>query len=49
MTPGQVSVKTKYSPKSEVMNVTAIAKGKEGRVILIGRGAVNTSVIELLY
>lgn len=39
----------KYNPQSEAMNVTAITKVKEGRVIIIGRGAINTSVIELLY
>jgi photosystem II stability/assembly factor-like uncharacterized protein len=39
----------KYSPQSEAMNVTAIARAKEGRVIIIGCGTVNTSVIELRY
>jgi hypothetical protein len=31
------------------MNVTAIGRAKEGRVIIIGFGAVNSSVIELRY
>jgi photosystem II stability/assembly factor-like uncharacterized protein len=39
----------KYSPQSEAMNVTAIANTKGGRVIAIGCGAINTSVIELRY
>jgi hypothetical protein len=38
-----------YSPQSEAMNVTAIAKVKNGKVIIIGFGAINTSVIELRY
>jgi hypothetical protein len=39
----------KYSPQSEAMNVTAIANVEDGRVIIIGCGAINTSVIELRY
>ena len=39
----------KYSPQSEAMNVTAIAKVKDERVIMIGAGTINTSVIELRY
>ena len=39
----------KYSPQSEAMNVTAIAKVKNGEVIMISFGAINTSVIELRY
>jgi len=39
----------KYNPQSEAMNVTAIAKVKDGKVIIIGFGAINTSVIELRY
>ena len=39
----------KYSPQSEALNVTAIARAKEGRVIIIGCGTVNSSVIELRY
>jgi photosystem II stability/assembly factor-like uncharacterized protein len=39
----------KYSPQSEAMNVTAIAKVKNGQVIIIGFGAINTTVIELRY
>jgi len=39
----------KYSPQSEAMNVTAIAKVKDGKVIIIGVGAINTTVIELQY
>jgi hypothetical protein len=39
----------KYSPQSEAMNVTAIARAKEGRVIIIGCGTLNSSVIELRY
>lgn len=37
------------APQSEAMNVTAISKVKEGKVIIIGSGTVNTSVIELRY
>ena len=37
------------SPQSEAMNVTAISKVRDGRVIIIGSGTVNTSVIELRY
>jgi hypothetical protein len=39
----------KYSPQSEAMNITAIANAEDGRVIAIGCGAINTSVIELRY
>jgi photosystem II stability/assembly factor-like uncharacterized protein len=39
----------KYNPQSEAMNVTAIGRAKEGRVIIIGCGTVNSSVIELHY
>ena len=39
----------KYSPQSEAMNVTAIAKVKDGKVIMIGSGTINTTVIELRY
>jgi photosystem II stability/assembly factor-like uncharacterized protein len=39
----------KYNPQSEAMNVTSIAKVKEGKVIIIGFGTINTSVIELRY
>jgi hypothetical protein len=39
----------KYNPQSEAMNVTAIGRAKEGRVIIIGCGTVNSSVIELRY
>lgn len=39
----------KYSPQSEAMNVTAIAKVKNGKVIMIGFGAINTTVIEIRY
>ena len=39
----------KYNPQSEAMNVTAIAKVKNGKVIMIGLGAINTTVIELRY
>jgi hypothetical protein len=39
----------KYNPQSEAMNITAIGRTKEGRVIIIGFGAINSSVIELLY
>jgi hypothetical protein len=39
----------KYSPQSEALNVTAISRLKEGIVIIIGSGAINTSVIELKY
>jgi photosystem II stability/assembly factor-like uncharacterized protein len=39
----------KYNPQSEAMNVTAIGRAKEGRVIIIGCGAINSSVIELRY
>ena len=39
----------KYSPQSEAMNVTAIAKVKDGKVIIIGVGTINTTVIELQY
>jgi hypothetical protein len=39
----------KFSPQNEAMNVTAIAKLKNGEVIIIGFGAINTTVIELRY
>ena len=39
----------KYSPQSEAMNVTAIAKIKKGEVIIIGSGAINTTVIKFRY
>ena len=39
----------KFSPQSEALNVTAIAKAKEGKIIIIGSGTINTSVIELRY
>ena len=39
----------KFNPQSEAMNVTAIAKVKNGKVIIIGIGAINTTVIELRY
>jgi len=39
----------KYSPQSEALNVTAMSKLKDGTVIIIGSGAINTSVIELKY
>jgi len=38
-----------YNPQSEALNVTAIAKVKNGRVLMTGFGAVNTTVIELRY
>ena len=38
-----------YNPQSEAMNVAAMAKVKEGKVIIIGSGAINSSVIELKY
>ena len=39
----------KYNPQSEAMNVTAIEKIINGKVLIIGFGAVNTTVIELQY
>jgi photosystem II stability/assembly factor-like uncharacterized protein len=39
----------KYNPQSEAMNVTAITKTKNGKVILLGYGAINSTVIELRY
>jgi photosystem II stability/assembly factor-like uncharacterized protein len=39
----------KYNPQSEAMNVMAVSKTRDGRVVIIGSGAINTSVIELLY
>lgn len=39
----------KYTPQSEAMNVTAISKVKNGEVLIIGFGAINTAVIELRY
>ena len=39
----------KYTPQSEAMNVTAVSKVKNGNVIIIGFGTINTSVIELHY
>jgi photosystem II stability/assembly factor-like uncharacterized protein len=39
----------KYNPQSEAMNVTAVGRAKEGRIIIIGFGAINSSVIELRY
>ena len=39
----------KYSPQSEAMNVTAIAKVKNGKVIIIGFGTINSTVIEFRY
>ncbi len=39
----------KYNPQSEAMNVTAIGKIINGKVLIIGFGAVNTTVIELQY
>ena len=39
----------KYSPQSEALNITAIAAVKEGKVLMIGSGTVNMSVIELRY
>ena len=38
-----------YNPQSEAMNVTAIAKVKDGEVKMIGMGTVITSIIELRY
>jgi hypothetical protein len=38
-----------YSPQSEAMNVTAIAKPEDGKVIMIGCGTVNISIIQLVY
>lgn len=38
-----------YNPQSEAMNVTAIARVKDGEVKMIGSGTVNTSVIALRY
>jgi len=42
-------VQKKYNPQSEAMNVTAIFKLKEGKIIIIGCGTVNSSVITLRY
>jgi photosystem II stability/assembly factor-like uncharacterized protein len=39
----------KYNPQSEAMNVTAIAKVTNGKVIMLGFGTINTNVIELRY
>jgi hypothetical protein len=39
----------KYSPQSEAMNVTAIAKVKSGRVIMTGFGVIISNMIELRY
>ncbi|MCE5348151.1 MAG: YCF48-related protein [Bacteroidales bacterium] len=39
----------KYSPQSEAMNVTAIAKVKNGKVLIIGSGTINSTVISLRY
>jgi hypothetical protein len=39
----------KYNPQSEAMNVTAAGRAKEGRVIIIGCGTINSSVIEIRY
>jgi photosystem II stability/assembly factor-like uncharacterized protein len=39
----------KYSPQSEAMNVTAIEKVKNGKVVIIGSGVINSSVIVLRY
>jgi photosystem II stability/assembly factor-like uncharacterized protein len=39
----------KCSPQSEAMNVTAVAKVKNGKVIIIGFGTLNSTVIELRY
>jgi hypothetical protein len=39
----------KYSPQSEAMNVTAIGKVKNGEVIIIGSGTINSTVIVLRY
>jgi len=39
----------KYSPQSEALNITAIAAVKKGKVLMIGSGTVNMSVIELRY
>jgi len=38
-----------YNPQSEAMNVTAITKVKNGKVLMIGCGAINSTVIELRY
>jgi len=42
-------IQKKYNPQSEAMNITAIAKVKNGEVIIIGSGTVNTTVIKLRY
>jgi hypothetical protein len=39
----------KYLPQSEALDVTAIAKVRDGKVIMIGIGAINTTLIELQY
>jgi hypothetical protein len=39
----------KFNPQSEAMNVTAIAKVKDGEVIIIGFGTINSAVIKLRY
>jgi len=39
----------KYSPQSEAMNVTSLAKVKNGEVIIIGFGTINSTVIEFRY
>ena len=38
-----------YSPVSEAMGFNAIAKVKNGKVIIIGAGVNNTAVVELSY
>ena len=39
----------KYSPQSEAMNVTAIAKVKNGKVLMTGFGVIMSNMIELRY
>jgi photosystem II stability/assembly factor-like uncharacterized protein len=39
----------KYSPQSEAMNITAMAKVKDGEVIMFGYGVINSTVIFLKY
>ncbi len=39
----------KYNPQSEALNVTAIAKENDGKVVMLGSGTINSSVIILQY
>lgn len=39
----------KYSPQSEAMNVTALAKVKDGEILMFGYGVINNTLIVLRY